>query len=271
MKLRAPKEFKDELALRRIHHKRQQSEMLRFLGHYHAALDLIEQANRQYPDWADEARRYSELHKADSLRLLGDAEKAVEAYERLETAARNRHQDGLLGTVLWTKIGAIQGLKNARTRKRKLKASLRDLNALVDTDANQYRYLFIYSRLVSVSSEVRNVETANKLVNEAIQAGPLKAECFRTEYAHAMLCRGEIERGQKHSKQAREFYREALHYYRLMEMQWGIVRSTIGLNLVGESRELPARIQIEGCDEVIWSRFKAGDNFPAGILCENIP
>jgi hypothetical protein len=131
--------------------------------------------------------------------------------------------------------------------------------------------LVIYAKLVSVSSEIANPDVANQLVSDAIAAGPIEPDCFRTEYAHALLCRAEIERAQKNISKARQWYEEALRYYKLMEMRWGIVRSTIGLNLVGERRGLPDRLEIEGLDAALWSRFLARDDFPAGTLCENIP
>jgi hypothetical protein len=127
------------------------------------------------------------------------------------------------------------------------------------------------STLVQVSSVVSNREAADNLISEALQAGPLEPNCYRTEYAHALLCRGEVERGHKNFEQAGGAYREALQHYELMEMRWGIVRSTVGLNLIGQRRELPIGLGLEGCDAVVWSRFKEGGKFAPGMLCENLP
>ncbi len=270
-KMGVPEAYRDVLAARKIHHKRQQAEMLRLLGFYRAAYELMDEAIKEYPDWADEAWRQGELHKADSLRLLGDAAGALEIYEHLERTAKNRHLDGLLGSVLWTKIGALQTAEKSPEQKRKLRTALADLKTLATTDGNQYGYLVIYAKLVNVSAEVANPEIANQLVNDAMAAGPIEPDCFRTEYAHALLCRAEIERAQKNITQAKQWYEEALRYYELMEMRWGIVRSVIGLNLTGERRGLPDRLEIEGCDATLWARFLARGDFPAGILCENLP
>ena len=270
-KIGVPEAYRDMLATRKIHHKRQQAEMLRLLGFYRAAFQLMDEAVKEYPDWADEARRQGELHKADSLRLLGDTASAIAIYEHLERTAKNRHLDGLLGSVLWTKIGALQAAEKSPEQKRKLQTALGDLKALATTDGNQYGYLAIYAKLVNVSAEVANPEIANQLVNDAMAAGPVEPDCFRTEYAHALVCRAEIERAQKNAIRAKLWYEEALRYYELMEMRWGIVRSIIGLNLIGERRGLANRLEIEGCDAALWSRFLARGDFPAGILCENIP
>jgi tetratricopeptide (TPR) repeat protein len=231
----------------------------------------MEEAIQEYPEWADEPRRFGRLHRADSLRLLGRAEEALADYDRLEATARNRHMDGFLAAVLWPKVGACQGLKNVRARNREVRKALGELSALVDNDANCSRYSIIYSKLVRVPSEILDVGAARKLVDEALGAGPLEADCFRTEYAHAMLCRAEIERGQKNAEQAEKDYREALRLYELMEMRWGVVRAIIGLNLVGTRRGPGACSKLEGCDAAIWARFREGGVFPAGSLCENLP
>jgi tetratricopeptide (TPR) repeat protein len=255
-----PREYQGELGLRKIHHKRQRAEMHRLLGEYGTALRLMEEAIQEYPEWADEPRRFGQLHRADSLRLLGRAEEALAEYERLEATAWNRRMDGFLAAVLWPKVGACQRLKDVRVRDRELRKALGELSALVDNDANCSSYSFIYSRLVQVPSEILDVGAANKLVDEALRAGPLEPDCFRTEYAHAMLCRAEIERGQKNVEQAEKVY-----------MRWGIVRSIIGLNLVATRCDLPADLKLEGCDAAIWDRFQAGGAFSAGSLCENLP
>jgi len=267
----APEKLKGEISLRKIHNKRLQAEMLRLLGHYSAALSLMDEILTENPDWADEVRRRCELNRANSLRLLGDAEKALPIYERLETTAKYRQEDAFLAAVLWPKIGALQELKSIQVRRIRLKLALHDIKALAGDDAAHNRYLFIYSRLVSVPSFIKNAKVANRLVNEAIEAGPLEPECFRTEYAHARLCLAEIARAQKNSKLARAYYSEALHCYKRMEMRWGIVRSTIGLKLINEPSNLPAGLVIEGCDKTLWSRFLRGDDFEGGTLCENIP
>ena len=75
----------------------------------------------------------------------------------------------------------------------------------------------------------------------------------------------------KNVKLATDFYNEALQLYLLMAMRWGIVRSTIGLNLLGERRDLPTGLVIEGCDRTIWSNCKGKGIFEVGVLCENIP
>lgn len=266
-----PKEYQGELGLRKIHHKRQRAEMHRLLGEYGTALRLMEEAIQEYPEWADEPRRFGRLHRADSLRLLGRAEEALADYDRLEATARNRHMCGFLAAVLWPKVGACQGLKSVRARNREVGKTLGELSALVDNDANCSRYSIIYSRLVRVPSVILDVAVATKLVDEALGAGPLEADCFRTEYAHAMLCRGEIERGQKNKEQAEIAFREALRLYEVMEMRWGVVRSIIGLNLVAARCSPPADLKLEGCDAAIWARFQGGGAFPAGSLCENLP
>jgi tetratricopeptide (TPR) repeat protein len=268
--LAVPKEFQGELGLRKIHHKRQRAEMHRLLGEYGTALGLMEEAIREYPEWAEEPRRFGQLHRADSLRLLGRSEEAVTEYERLEVIARNRHLDGFLAAVLWPKVGACQGLKG-KTRDREVSRALGELCSLVDGDGECSRYSFIYSRLVRVPAEIRDVGLARRLVDEALRAGPLEPDCFRTEYAHALLCRAEIERGLGDVEQAEAAFRDALRYYEMMEMRWGIVRSTVGLNLVGWREDLPDGLGIEGCDEAIWARFKGGGRFAAGSLCENLP
>lgn len=271
-----PENHRDKLLVRKTHHKRGRAEMLRLSGRYADALVLIEEAFHEYPDWADESRRQCELHKADSLRLLGRAKESLDIYERLERAARNRHLDGFLGSVLWTKVGALQ-IADRRDRKRELNVALSGLQTLARTDGNQYGYLFIYSKLVSVSANLGNSAAADQVVNDAMAAGPLEPDWFRTEYAHAMLCRGEIERSQKYLKQAQKAqkaqkcYSEALRLYEMMEMRWGIVRSTVGLNLTGRHHPLPTDLKIEGCDKMLWSDFLAGRDLPAGMLCENIP
>ena len=244
MGLDVPEKFKGELGLRKIHNKRQQAEMLRLSGRYAAALSLLKEALVEYPEWADEARRQTELHQADALRLLGNAEDALLIYERLETTAKNRQQDGLLAAVLWPMVGAIQTQKDLLVRQKKIKIALDNIMYLAGNDPNQNRYLFIYSRLISVAENVKNSELALDLVSQAIKAGPLEPDCFRTEYAHAKLCRAEIERAQGNIATARQSYHEALRYYALMEMRWGIVRSTIGLNLLGGHLGLPANLSI---------------------------
>ncbi len=271
MRRGVPERYQDELAARKLHHKRQQAEMLRLMGHYRASLELMRDVTSEYPAWADEARRQGRLHQADSLRLLGKTEEALGIYNELEATAKNRHLDGLLGSVLWTKIGAIQTCAKSPEQEHELERALADLRSLVSMDGNQYGYLVVYAKLVSVSSNMAHLESADRLVREAIQAGPLESDCFRTEYAHAMLCLGEIERARRNHKRAVESYEEAFRLYERMEMRWGIVRSLCGLHIEGVSRPLPHRLQIEGCDATIWADLLDGRELSPGTLCENIP
>jgi tetratricopeptide (TPR) repeat protein len=72
-----------DIRIRRTHIRRQQAEMLRLLGRYNEALSLIREVLADYPPSFYEERAYSRLSEADSLRLSGQPDAAVEIYEEL--------------------------------------------------------------------------------------------------------------------------------------------------------------------------------------------
>src|SRR5207248_8850773 len=84
-----------DISVRRSHVRRQQAEMLRYMGRYGEALTLITEVLAEYPPAAFEPACYGRLSRADSLRLLGRTNEALAVYRELEELARGRSLVGL--------------------------------------------------------------------------------------------------------------------------------------------------------------------------------
>ena len=261
--------LKADIALRRIHVKRQQAEMLRLLGRYGEGLKLIREVFSEYPESSYEARSYSRLSEADFLRLQGNARDALVIYEDLEKFARPEHRDlpGLLGSVLWRKSGVLQCLKNEDGRA----ACLHELKSLADKHAKRYHYVAIYSSLVQASGKVADVAKASNALLEMEKTYKLRPEYLVTEYAHLCLCRGELSRTGGKSDSG-NWFQKAYDCYLRMECRWGLVRAWAGNRLAGGKIDFPKRFksELEGLDAKLLSDFEAG-RISVGCLSLNIP
>jgi tetratricopeptide (TPR) repeat protein len=254
---------------RRIHIQRQQAEMLRYLGRYSESLQAIRAVRREYPKHSLEPLSYSRLSEADSLRLLGDTAAATAAYEEVESTARARGIDGLLGAVLWRRCCLFQLLQDDAA----LRACVAELGGLASTNERRYRYIVIYSSLVRAAGRVTDVQSAFQALDRAESFGPLRPEYLVAEYAHATLCRAELFRQLSDDTQARACFLKAYDSYLRMECRWGVVRSWIGLELSGERVPFPPALRstLEGLDMLMLTSFEQQRAIAPGALSMNIP
>lgn len=248
-----PESLRTEIFHRRIHIKRQQAEMLRYLGRYGEALKNIREVLNEYPVSAHEPRSYARLSEADSLRLQGDMNAASTIYAEVETTARERRLDGLLGSVLWRKACLLQ-LAGGDSQ---FDNCLKEVAQLADENPQRYRFMVIYSLLLLASGKVADAGKAGAALRKAEKFGPLRSDYLVAEYAHAALCRGEISRQFKLPLQAADDFETAFLSYARMECRWGMVRAWIGLRLAGRDVEFPDNVKrtLEGTDAKLFQKF----------------
>jgi tetratricopeptide (TPR) repeat protein len=258
------------IAIRILHIKRQQSEMVRLLGHYSEALVAIRQVATQYPEEAYEARAYSGLYEADSLRLLGELDTALQIYSGIEQFARSRDTPGLLASTLWRMSCALK----QKRRPEESEKTFTEATAIAEKYPQRYRFLSIYCRLAEASGETGNPRRALKLLDEAEALGQVTSDYLVLEYAHIALCRAEVLRREPRKRlESLGWFRTAFSTYRRMDCRWGVVRAWIGLQLTGDSEMHPAGILnvLEGIDARLLAEFDETGEIEYGGLSTNIP
>jgi tetratricopeptide (TPR) repeat protein len=254
----------------KLHIERQQAEMMRLLGKYTQALDMIRGTKGAYHESEIEARYYSLLSEADSLRLLGSADKALTIYEDLEKTADNRRLDGLMCSTLWRKAGALQ----ACGRIPESWGCQTKMSALRRQNATRFRFATIYGLLSRASGAVEDQDQAMRAVEEAVSIGNLSPTNLSLEYAHACLCRAELLRSRDDSNdQALVWFQKSWDVYSRTECAWGCVRAFIGRVLCGGAMTLPPTMSniLEGLDKVVYEEYMAGAPILHGRLSMNLP
>ncbi len=264
-----PDAWRPEILHRRIHIKRQQAEMLRYLGRYTEALKAIREVLSEYPASAHEPRSYARISEADSLRLQGDTKTASTIYAEVEATARERHLDGLLGAVLWRKACLLQ-LDDGDGQ---FDNCLKEVAQLANDHPQRYRFMVIYALLLRASGKITDVEIADAALRKVEKFGPLRVDYLVAEYAHAALCRGEIFRQSNLPLQASDSFETAFVSYTRMECRWGMVRAWIGLRLSGRDVDFPRNVKrtLEGTDAKLFQKFHRNREIQPGILSMNIP
>jgi tetratricopeptide (TPR) repeat protein len=258
------------VAICRLHIERQQAEMMRLLGNYTRSLDMIRKVKEAYHESEIEARYYSLLSEADSLRLLGNADTALEIYEELERTADNRKLDGLMCSTLWRKAGVLQ----ADGRLPEAWKCQTRLLALRRQNATRFRFATIYGLLSRASGIVEDYNQAMSAVEEAVSVGSLSPSHLSLEYAHACLCRAELLRARGNcNDQALVWFQKAWGVYSRTECAWGCVRAFIGRVLCGGAMTLPPTMSniLEGLDKVVYEEYMAGAPILHGRLSMNLP
>jgi len=264
-----PASLQTDISHRRIHIKRQQAEMLRYLGRYGEALKAIREVLSEYPASAYEPRSYARISEADSLRLQGDTKTASTIYAEVEATARERHLDGLLGAVLWRKACLLQ-LDDGDGQ---FETCLNEVAQLADDHPQHYRFMVIYALLLRASGKVADAKTATGALKKAEKFGPLRPDYLVAEYAHAALCRGELLRQASGMADALAWFQKAFDCYSRMECRWGMVRAWIGVRLAGGDANFPSNVKrtLEGTDAKLFQSFERNREIMPGILSMNIP
>lgn len=265
----ASETLRADIRHRRIHIRRQQAEMLRYLGRYGEALKVIREVLSDYPASAHEPRSYAHLSEADSLRLQGNTKTASAIYAEVETTARERHLDGLLGAVLWRKACLLQ-LDDGDGQ---FENCLNEVAQLADDHPERYRFMVIYALLLRASGEVADAKTATGALKKAEKFGPLRPDYLVAEYAHVALCRGELLRQISGMADALPWFQKAFDCYSRMECRWGMVRAWIGVRLAGGDADFPGNVKrtLEGTDAKLFQRFERSREIEPGSLSMNIP
>ena len=265
----AAEPIRPEIAIRILHVKRQQSEMMRLLGRYSEALASIRNIAGQYPAEAYEARAYSGLYEADSLRLLGEIESALETYSGIEQFARKRDALGLLASTLWRMSCALK----QRRQTKESAERIREATTIAERYPRRYRFLAIYCRLAEASGEVVARRRALKLLDEAEAVANLTRDYLTLEFAHVALCRAEVLRSDRQKwSESLGWFRTALRTYKRIGCRWGVVRAWIGAHLTGGT-EIKTELldSLEGIDDRLLNEFNERGAVDAGLLSVNIP
>ena len=256
-----------EITVRRTHVRRQQAEMLRYMGRYGEALALITEVLAEYPPAAFESTCYGRLSQADCLRLLGRTSEALEVYRRLEELARGRSLVGLLGSVLWRLSGLYQVMDDEKKRW----ACLDEASQLGDRYGKRYRFLVIYCLLARASGRVADSKEALSSLKRVERFGPLSPDCRVAEYAYMAQCRAEVLRTARRPLEAQGWFRRALECYIRMGFRWGITRAWIGLKVTGVAARRPEILNsLEGLDAELLKHFDQEEHVRNGSLSMNL-
>ena len=259
-----PDHIRGLLDLSVIHIKRQQAEMLRLLGHYDAALSKIREAIAEYPESQYEPRAYARISEADSLRQLGKVDESLIEYKKLEALGRGRNWFRFLGSVLWRKALAHQ----MRDQFAEHDDAVDEAIEIADLRPMSYRFPHINALLANSAGVVRDHAAAVSDLDVATTLGPLRSDHLALQFAHSLLCRGELSRSRDDTIDARRNFREAFDCYGRMECRWGIVRSWIGLRVTGVDVAMPVHIlkSLEGFDAKLLEQFAETDSVSPGGL-----
>lgn len=264
-----PSTLQDELKQAATHVKRQQAEMLRYLGQYAAAQTQIRRVLQEYPTAAFEARSYSVLSEADTLRLSGGTRAALLLYDELEKYARHRAVQGFLAMVLLRKARALE--LEGRTAERQ--ACVHEAEQIGARHQRRYRYVTIYALLAHAISAGGDTRAVEGRLDEMTRFGNLSKFYCVMEYAHGALCRAEALRTRHQKSEALKWFNVAFECYLRMGCTWGVARSWIGISLSGGRRAKPEMLinHVEGLDAAILKEFEETEGIPVGRLSLNMP
>lgn len=254
---------------RRPHPIRQQAEMLRYMGRYTDALSKIAEVTQEYPVFEFEPRAYSDLGSGDCYRLTGDNQRARLIYSSVLKIAEAKSFVGLQCGVLWRLAEIAKSEKDWDGAQ----SCTARLHALVSSPQCALRFGKLYALLTAVSTAIQaqQWDEAERCISDAVNLNHLSDECLRAEYAHTRLFLGEMARRQNKPSIAIKFLEEALSLYRLMPMNWGIVRASLALTLAGKRTTIPKQERLEGLDAKVLKAAKTRNTFDANMLIVNFP
>jgi tetratricopeptide (TPR) repeat protein len=259
---------RSKLQERVLNTQRHQAQMLRLMGRYAGALQLIEEVIHEYHPGALEEICWARLLASDCRRLLGAWAEALVEYDALQETARSRGLADLLGSILWRKAGVYQQMG----RMSEHEAALEEVSALSAGHGAGSRFTRIYALLSRGAGAVTDKAAALTCLSEVESFGPLREDFLVPECAHLALCRGEIAR--RHgSPDGRAMFKKALRLYQLGGCSWGIVRAGIGVLLTGGRYTFATEFSdsLEGVDRALFLEFASGIRINRGVLSMGLP
>lgn len=251
----------------RIHALRQQAEMQRMLGKYANSFELFSKTYDDYHFIYAEEKAYSRLGQAESLRLLGRHEEALEWYREAEWIAREKNKLRLLARVLRSKaeLLRLQGSTESLL-------VLEEMKRLSETEEISYLFGRIYYLLTLGGYYLdEDLDRASSLFEQAQGLAKNGEFCLRVEYAHSLFGLAEAKRLGQDKDKAKDLYGAAHFLYKRMGIRWGQARTAIALTLTSAESKYDLPIELEGTDSELVEMFSKNTLREDKNLFLNIP
>ncbi len=271
--LKAAKEInktqKKKIKLFKTHAIRQQAEMQRLLGNYNISQKLFERTYKQYNYMHAEEKAYAALGQGDSYRMIGNFNEAKKKYIEVEEYAREKSNKRLLSRVL-RNLAEIYRFEN--------KSGIEDIIEELKKLSDEINYLFgeIYYFLIrgGISIKEKDIKKSEEFFRIANQKTKIKGEYLNIEYAHSVFGLAETERIQKRGKSTS--YDKAYKLYEKTGIQWGLLRTAIGIFLTGGQKDRVSKLIknlniYSGIDNDLVKKFYNNELRENYILFLNIP
>lgn len=260
---------KQKCKLIKQHGQRQQAEMQRIRGKYQEALNMFTEAYENYSYASAAAKAHSALGQADCLRLLCRSQEASTKYEEVEAYALQREDVRLLARVYRNQAFLV--LESDQSMVSRL---INGLVSLSRPEKTGYFYGRFYGHLITGILKLEgNPSESIAIFHELSGLAEVSYGGSPIEYAHSQFYIAEALRLLGDLAAAAPAYETALHYYESTQLNWGIVRSSIGLSLVSEVHSTGVDISdmgLEGVDKDIHDLFRAGVARVHNILGYNL-
>lgn len=248
---------KQKCKLIQQHSQRQRAEMLRISGKYQEALNMFTEAYENYSYASAAAKAHSALGQADCLRLLCSFHDAGLKYNEVEVYALERDDMRLLARVYRNQAFLV--LENDNEMGYRL---IERLLSLSSPEKTGYFYGRFYGHLIkgilklegNPSESITIFQELSRLAEVSYGGSPI-------EYAHSQFYIAEALRLLGDLASATSAYATALHFYESTKVNWGVVRSMIGLSLASKDHGAEITISdiaLEGVDKDIHDLSRAG-------------
>ncbi len=209
---------------------------------YHLSL-LLRESNGLF--------HHSRLGQAESLRLLGKHEDALEWYQEVEWIAREKNNLRLLSRVLRSKAELLRVQGN-----NELLLVLEEMKRLSETEETSYLFGRLYYLLIVGGYYLdEDLAQASSLFEKAQGLAKNGEFCLRAEYAHSLFGLAEAKRLGQDKDKAKDLYGAAHFLYNRMGIQWGQARTAIALKLTSAESKCDFPIELEGTDSELIKMF----------------
>jgi tetratricopeptide (TPR) repeat protein len=221
------------------------------LGKYSEGFELFSKTYNNYHYIYAEEKAHSRLGQAESLRMLGNYDRASEWYQEVEWVAREKNNLRLLGRVLRSsaELLRVQGNPDALL-------ALEEIKRLSETEETSYLFGRLYYLLILGGYYLNeDLDHASSLFEQAQGLAKNGEFCLKAEYAHSLFGLAEAKRLGRDTDKAKDLYSVAHFLYNRMGIKWGQVRKTIALTLISAGSKCDFPMELEGTDAELVRMF----------------
>ncbi|MBI1355781.1 MAG: hypothetical protein GC160_15685 [Acidobacteria bacterium] len=241
---------RERLKIYRLHAERQIAESRRMQGFYLRSFKDFRKIYGNYRYWQHEAKAMAALGMAESLRMLGQYDKAQSLYDEVWSYGESGGDERLKARLLRMKIELVRAWRGTVE-----KDQLEQFKAI--SRKRSFIYGLIYAGLISASLQLsQNPDDARQSFRDVLsfirESGHQKLEV-----AHAELGIAESFRMVGDGKEACKYYRKCLNFYSASQVSWGVVRAIVGLRAIdGAEPQHPKwlKARIKGVDQILLER-----------------